>query len=274
MKKISIITVNFNNETGLAATIQSVAKQNFKDFEYIIIDGGSTGGDKLVLDQNGIYIDILVSELDNGIYNAMNKGIRLATGEYVYFLNSGDVFYNDSTLLEVVAKMSTGIDLYYGNLIYNWPHGQELITFPPILSFPFFIIENINHQACFIKRSLFEDIFYYNEKYKIISDWEFLIYAICKAEISYSHLDLTISIYDTAGISSDIKNRQAIFADKDKVLKKHFALFPFNREEMMILRTRRAKQFFHIRKSKIAFRLLKWFMSLLLIFLPKHKQHD
>lgn len=274
MKKISIITVNFNNEAGLATTLQSVSSQVYEDFEFIVIDGGSNGGDKQLIDQHRKLIDILVSEPDTGIYNAMNKGIMLANGQYVYFLNSGDTFYDKFTLLNVAEKMVDDIDLYYGNLIYNWPSGQKLVSFPEKLSYAFFVTDNINHQACFIKKALFNKLFYYNENYKIISDWEFLVYAVCKAEISYQHLHLSISIYDTTGISSDINNLKEIEADKDKVLAEFFPLFLYNREEILVLKTKRTKQFFYIKQSRIAFRLLKWFMSLLLVFLPKYTPND
>lgn len=272
MPKISIITVNLNNLEGLKKTAESVFNQSFKDFEFIVIDGNSTDGSKEYITKISTNLTHWISESDTGIYNAMNKGIRLAKGDYVYFLNSGDIFYATSTLEEVADKMQANLDLYYGDLIYNWSNKQEVISFPKTLSFIFFIADNINHQACFIKKSLFNDISYYNENYKIISDWEFLIYAVCKKEISYKHLDMLISIYDTLGISTDIKNRKAIIADKKEVIQKYFPLFAYNYEEISGLSTKRVKQFFYIRKHKVAFRFLKWFMSFLLIFLPK-KDH-
>lgn len=270
-KRVSIITINYNDKNGLKKTIDSVLSQKCKDFEFIIVDGDSTDGSKEYISEISKYVSKWISEPDTGIYNAMNKGIKMATGDYVYFLNSGDIFYDIDALKIAVSKMVLDVGLYYGNLIYDWPSKKVHISFPSTLSFQFFAIDNINHQACFIKRSLFEEIFYYNEDYKIISDWEFLIYAICKKEISYQHLDMLISIYDTTGISTDIKNRALIYADKEKVIQKYFPLFAFDHHEIAELRLKRVRQFFYIKKHKIAYRLLKWCMSLLLLFLPKFK---
>ena len=98
MKKLSIITINLNNQSGLIKTIQSVISQTFKDFEWIIIDGDSTDGSKELLKKHIQHFTHCISEKDNGIYNAMNKGIKLAQGEYIYFLNSGDYLCNKDTM--------------------------------------------------------------------------------------------------------------------------------------------------------------------------------
>ena len=100
--KFSIITVNFNNKEGLHNTIKSVINQTFRDFEYIVIDGGSTDGSIDILKKYDKYINYWISEKDSGIYNAMNKGISKANGEYLNFMNSGDCFY----ALDVLEKVS------------------------------------------------------------------------------------------------------------------------------------------------------------------------
>ena len=96
--KLSIITINFNNHDGLQKTINSVIAQTWKDFEWIIIDGGSTDGSKNLIEQYDKYITYWISESDKGIYNAMNKGIKIARGDYLQFLNSGDYFYNEKVI--------------------------------------------------------------------------------------------------------------------------------------------------------------------------------
>lgn len=271
MAKISIITVNLNNLEGLKKTAESILNQSYRNYEFLVIDGSSDDGSKDYLLEISSKLTHFISEPDKGIYSAMNKGIKIAKGDYIYFLNSGDIFFDSDTLSEVVEKMDDGLDLYYGDLVYNWPKGVEYVHFPKELSYQFFVIDNINHQACFIKRSLFERFFYYNENYKIISDWEFLIFTVCKGEISYKHLEIMISIYDTSGISTNVKNRQAIYADKEEVIKKHFPLFAFDHKEIAEMRLKRVKQFFFIKKHKTAYRILKWCMSVILIFLPKPK---
>ena len=98
--KLSIITINFNNKAGLERTITSVFQQDFKDFEFIVIDGGSTDGGKELIESNKQHFSYWVSEADKGIYNAMNKGIKMSKGKYVAFLNSDD-WFNNNTLLDI-----------------------------------------------------------------------------------------------------------------------------------------------------------------------------
>ena len=113
--KISIVTINYNNPSGLKKTIESVVNQTWKNFEYIIIDGGSTNGDVDIIKSFDNQIDYWVSEPDKGIYNAMNKGIKKATGDFIIFINSGDNFTNSSVLEEVQSKLTSDFDIYYGD---------------------------------------------------------------------------------------------------------------------------------------------------------------
>ena len=267
--KISIITVNLNNLAGLQKTVENLLSQTFKEFEFIIIDGGSKDGSKEYIQNISEHLHKWVSEPDNGIYNAMNKGIRMATGEYLCFLNSGDIFLENTTLKSVHSKLNGNIGIYYGDMIWDEIKRKRLIPAPAKLSFPFLLIHSINHPPCFIKKSLFDEIFYYNEDFQIISDWEFLIYAVCKKEIPTRHLEMTVSVYDANGISSHIANQKSICADRQMVVDKYFPLFDFTAKDVAILYEKRGKQFLRIRKHKFAYRTLKWFMSLILVFLPK-----
>src|SRR4051812_11860469 len=113
-KKISIITINYNDKEGLRSTIDSVITQSFRDFEFLVIDGNSSDGGKEVLEEYKSHIDYCVSEPDTGVYNAMNKGIRAATGDYLLFLNSGDVLYNNDILARVDMEIRNDFGIYYG----------------------------------------------------------------------------------------------------------------------------------------------------------------
>ena len=160
---ISIITVNLNDVEGLKRTMTSVFEQTYKEYEYIVIDGGSTDGSKEYIESHSDKIDTWVSEKDSGIYNAMNKGIKVATGEYFLFLNSGD-WLHKVNILEITAPVfSNNYSIYYGNVerIYNG-NKKKIKTYPSQLSFSFFIDSALAHQAVFIKRSLFFDLFLYN----------------------------------------------------------------------------------------------------------------
>lgn len=222
--KISIITINFNNKVGLDRTIRSVINQSYTHIEYIVIDGGSEDGSKEVLERYTEKIAYVISEPDHGIYNAMNKGIRAATGEYLLFLNSGDNLVNNQ-IIEKVANHGLNEDLVYGDIIFV--KGEELTDWiaDDELSFVTFYEHTIPHPATFIKRTLFETVGLYNEDYKIVSDWEFFLLATCRFNCSYKHISLTIAEFYMDGISADPKNDKLLLAERTAILKHHFPYF-------------------------------------------------
>ena len=200
--KLSIITVNLNNAVGLKRTIESVVAQTFTDYEYIIIDGGSTDGSVDIIKQYADRISYWVSKPDKGIYHAMNKGIRKAKGEYLIFMNSGDCFVPD-VLIKVYDQLSSDIvcgnaELVSGNgkkWVYDSPSSEDLSLYR-------FLHSSLPHQASFIKKALFQNNLY-NENYKIVSDWEFFIKRLIFDNCSYYHIDLLIAITEPDGISSN-----------------------------------------------------------------------
>jgi len=220
--KLSIITINRNNKEGLKITIESVIIQNYKNYEYIIIDGGSTDGSIDIIKENAKKSNInWISEKDNGIFHAMNKGIEKSKGEYLLFLNSGDYLVH-CEILTHVFNIVFNEDYVFGNinLIKNNTIIYKDVSMPfdvPDLSD--LIKDALPHQASFIKKELFEEIGKYNEEFKISSDWEFTIRALIINNCSVKHLPLTISNYDITGISS---NTNLMNHEKDKILKKHF----------------------------------------------------
>lgn len=173
--KYTIITVNYNNKEGLLRTIESVEGQTFRDFEFIIIDGGSTDGSDDVLKEHDASIDYWVSEPDGGIYQGMNKGIRKATGDYLNFMNSGDRFYDNDVLQKVNAYGSdadiiTGRDYHYSE---EKKMGHASIQ-PTRLSMITFFTSTLDHQSSFIRRKLFQDSLY-REDLRLVSDWVFFL---------------------------------------------------------------------------------------------------
>lgn len=216
--KLSIITINYNNLVGLRTTLESVLKQSFQDFEYLIIDGGSTDGSRELIVQYEYRLSYWCSERDSGVYNAMNKGILQAQGDYLLFLNSGDYLANENILENVVSYLS-GSDIVYGDLTFVWKDGHRMIaTYPDVLDLRYLLEGSLAHPASFIKRSLFEGCLY-SESYRIVSDWEFWVKKIVLEEVSYLHLPMVISIFDTEGISSDMEkcNRE-----REQVLRQLF----------------------------------------------------
>jgi glycosyltransferase involved in cell wall biosynthesis len=208
MPKCSIITINYNNKPGLEKTIRSVAEQTFQDFEYIIIDGGSTDGSKQVMDAFRNKISYSVSEPDKGIYNAQNKGISVAKGDYLLFLNSGDFLVNNDVLKKVFSTEHTE-DILYGNMRINWGGGSiSEGKMPQVISSEHMFNDTLWHPVSFIRRSLFDKFGLYNENYKIVADYDFFFRAIIKNKVSTKHLGMVISEYDTSGLSSKPEHKE------------------------------------------------------------------
>ena len=199
--KLSIITVNLNNKDGLQKTIDSVISQTFKGFEWIVIDGGSTDGSKELIEKYADHISYWVSEPDKGIYNAMNKGIRVAKGEYIEFLNSGDLYFNEKTL-ETVNRHLSHSDIIYGSAIIR-RDGKDIRIHMQrdICSFYDLVKKPINHQSSFIKKELFEKYGLYDERLRIVSDWKFFLEVVGIKKCSTKYLDKTIIVFDSNGIS-------------------------------------------------------------------------
>lgn len=271
-KKISVITINYNDKEGLAKTIESVTGQSWQDFEFLVIDGNSTDGSKEVMAQYADKTDYAISEPDTGVYHAMNKGIRAATGDFVLFMNSGDLFYNNDVLKNANALIDGNYGIYYGDVIVKKPHSERHKIYPDQLSFSYFYTGALCHQATFIKRQLFYDHFFYNEAYKIYSDGEFFIYTICKMDVPYKHIDLIVAIYDFTGISSTPKYEKLHEEERMKSINKFFPQFAEDYKVLSKLNSKRTKQLFHIEKFPAAWKITKGFLSIVMAFLPKLKK--
>lgn len=200
MKKITIITINFNNLKGLGKTIPSVLSQSYPNYEYIVIDGGSSDGSKEYIKSKQQGIDYWVSEKDEGVYNAMNKAIRRAHGEYCIFMNSGDHFFNSQSL-EFAATELDGTDYCTGKTIIMEKTNLFLCTPPQTMTFRFAKNRVLQHQSTFIKTQLLKDR-PYDENLRIVSDWAHFFESWCFKNCSYKAISPIISVYYTDGISS------------------------------------------------------------------------
>ena len=194
---LTLITINYNNAEGLSRTIDSIISQTIRDYEWIVIDGGSTDGSVELLEKNKDHFSYWVSEKDHGIYEAMNKGIRHASGEYIIFMNSGDVFSQTRVLQELTPLLDR--DIVAGSVLIN---GTKKRKSSPNELTPWSIINyNIPHQAEFIRRSLFTTIGLYSEDLSILSDLEFNLRASL-LNCSYKSMKYDVAIIDQGGISS------------------------------------------------------------------------
>ena len=199
--KLSIVTINLNNKAGLRKTIDSVIAQTCKDFEWIIIDGGSTDESKELIEKYADYISYWVSEPDKGIFHAMNKGILASCGEYLLFLNSGDYLY-DSDVLHNVLPLLTGCDFYVGREqrnVENYIWDKNLSTTKEIclatLSF-------LPHQCTFIQRSIFTKYGFYHDELKFSSDWYLVYKALILGNATISKIPVLVSVFEGNGVSA------------------------------------------------------------------------
>lgn len=199
--KLSIITINFNDHAGLDKTIQSVINQTFKDFEYIVIDGASTDGSVDVIKKYANKLTHWISEPDTGIYNAMNKGTRIAQGEYCFYLNSGDFLAADDVLEKAFSYNFTE-DIVSCNCL-DFDDKHEWLKVPPKnVSLFTFVGGSLPHPTTFIKRNILERLGGYNESYRIMSDWCFFLEAMIIQQCSYRTLDILLTKFNCYGISS------------------------------------------------------------------------
>lgn len=233
-KKLSIITINYNNLSGLQKTVESVLSQTWGNFEYIVIDGGSTDGSATYLESQSENIDYWVSEPDKGIYNAMNKGIAKATGEYLFFLNSGDHLMDTLSLQEVQNHLFKE-DVIYFNINVIHKESSYVIENPAVLSFLYLHNNLPCHQCTFIHQSVFERVGYYDERLKIVADWKLLLQAILKHNVTYRKVDAVFSIFYKDGISSLPENQSIMEAERAQVLETEFPVLLNDLKENFVL---------------------------------------
>mgnify|MGYP000030868554 CR=1 FL=1 len=198
----SIITVCRNAQELIGDTVQSLADQTIRDFEYLVIDALSTDDTLGEVRRHAAALPLkIVSEPDQGIYDAMNKGVRLGTGQWIYFLNAGDRFA-DTHVLERVAsgvREAPDAELAYGDAIYCYGDTQRLVSFEWLTprNLPF---EHLCHQAVFGRRSLFDRIGGFDIQYRLNADFDWLLRAF-RSGARHAYLGFPIVLYDTEGVS-------------------------------------------------------------------------
>ena len=270
---LSIITINRNNAAGLEKTMQSVLPQTRKDFEYVIVDGASTDGSEAVIERLApAFGDRLkwVSEPDKGIYNAMNKGIGMATGEYIQILNSGDSLVSP----EVVEKMYAALEksghpsILYGNMLKDFPDGHvhrdkgfagEDITLLGMY------IGTLNHSPAYIRRSLFDKYGPYDESLKIDSDWKWYLQAIVFGEEKPVYADIDVTLFDMTGISET--NTALTKAERALVLKELIPPTVLADYDAWVPSIRQMRR---IKRHPWAYKIV-WFLERVLFKLEKRK---
>ena len=197
--RLSIITVNRNDREGLALTIESVRKQTAAPFEFIVIDGASTDGSRELLESTGAPVTSWLSEPDSGIYNAMNKGVARASGDYCLFLNSRDMLSSPDVLSQI-ASLADDAGIICGNvLIQTDPVRRK--TAPEFVTLDYLFNNSICHQAALIRTDLLQK-HPYDEQLKIVADRKYFLQTLIFENVTYKAIDLDITNYDVNGFSA------------------------------------------------------------------------
>ena len=222
---ISVITVCSNDKDRLVETSRSLEAQEYKKFEWIIVDGGSTDGSLNFIKENAIVSDY-VSEEDNGIYDAMNKGIEMAHGEYCLFLNAGDSLYDKEVLSKIVEELDE--DLVVGH-IETCGHADPKKNYirkynNRDIGKKYLYYSRLPHQGTFIRRTLFEKYGKYDTQLQIIGDHDFFV-RVLFGGTRIKYIDSCISKYPLDGISQQKRNDSVFLFEEEYVRKKNFTFF-------------------------------------------------
>lgn len=271
--RLSIITINRNNATGLEKTLQSVLSQTFKEFEYIVIDGASTDGSVEVIKKYDSQFAYLkwVSEPDKGIYNAMNKGIRMASGEYIQILNSADCLAEPDVTERMLATLEKAGEpsILYGNMIKCFPDGRKIVDkcfSGQEITMMGMYTGTLNHDPAYIRRNLFEKYGYYDESLKIVSDWKWYLQALVFGGEKPKYVDMNVTLFDMTGISET--NKELDRAERKRVLEQMLpaaVLADYERSAFPMSQIRRLKR--HPWAYKVV-----WFMERCLFKMEKTKR--
>lgn len=222
--KLSVITIVYNNVRHIERTMLSVINQTYSNIEYILVDGFSTDGTLEIVQQYTSQIETLISEKDKGIYDAMNKGLAAATGDYVIFMNSGDGFYAPDTVAQVFAT-APDADIYYGEteMIDDAGNslGQRRHKAPAQFTWRHFKYGmSVSHQAIYIKRSLTQP---YDRQYELSADIDWILHAAKKAKMIVN-VHRYVARYLVGGMSKQ-KHRQSL-KERFAIMRKHYGLLP------------------------------------------------
>lgn len=228
MPKISVITINLNNKEGLCKTIESVVSQTFTDYEYIIIDGGSMDGSVDVIKEYSDKITYLVSEPDKGIYNAMNKGILNAHGEYFQFLNSGDE-YTSSFALEIalncITRKELNVNLIFFDYIYRSSSEVRLVTSNDVLDKYVLRKKGFGHLSTFYRGTIFDKVGLFEESFSCSGDRDFYMKALLRHGEAFSYFCFAVAIFYEGGLSTDKKYSNIIGKEDTKIMYEYYTKF-------------------------------------------------
>ncbi len=228
--KISVITVSYNAAATILQTINGVFSQAYPNLEYIIIDGKSTDSTTEIIKKSQHKLAYWISEKDNGIYDAMNKGIKASTGDWLIFLGADDVFYNNEVLSGIFINNNVdSTDFIYGDVILK----SKGKVYGGNRNYGQLIESNINHQSVFYNKTIFDKMGLFNLKYPILADFELNLRIFRDQSLIKKYTPHVITIYNDKGLSNEIidgnffKDRLEYFLKVDKISSKDHRLQPY-----------------------------------------------
>jgi glycosyltransferase involved in cell wall biosynthesis len=224
MPKFSIITVCKNTEQTIERTIRSVLEQNFKDYEYIIVDGASADKTLEITKKYKRQINKMISEPDAGIYDAMNKGIKAAAGEYLLFLNAGDFLLHENVLTVANAGiMQNPVDIFYGNILVLDEHkGSAWIHQIGQVNKKKMFTNTIPHPSAFMARECFTKVGFYDTRWRICADYAWFLKAILKTKCAHQYFDFAVSVFRLGGISSNPEYTSAQLSERELIQAQYY----------------------------------------------------
>ena len=214
---VSIITINFNDRSGLERTLNSVFSQTYTNWEQIVIDAGSTDGSAEFLESVIHRLGYWISEPDNGRFHGMNKGISVANGDYLLFLHSGDVFSSGNALEDFLNHPNFKGDVIYGD--YDFQNGGKV--YPDEVSAEYFIKTSLPHQSTLFSRNAFKSCGCYDETYSISGDREWYLRAVISDRLVFNHIPVALTSFDLTGVSNEPSARKAKLAEDRRLISQH-----------------------------------------------------
>ena len=246
---ISIITIAYNSESTINNTLSSVKNQSFKDIEYIIIDGGSTDNTIEICNQFD-HITFIKSESDKGVYDAFNKGLELATGQIIGFLNSDDVFFDNKSLQNIISAFEKDIDAVFGNVDYINTSGEIIRKWrsKPFEKESFKKGWMPAHPTFYCRKKVYDQLGVYDDSYKIAGDFELMLRFFEKNNLRTKFIDKTLVKMKTGGISN------SGLISKIKILKEQFKAFKqneikLNKLNFILKKTLKLKEYINLAKK-------------------------
>ena len=225
--KISIVTVCYNSEATIERTIRSVLEQSYDNIEYVIVDGMSTDGTIDIIDKYSDDIDVFIREKDEGVYDAMNKGLDGSSGDYILFLNADDRLFYENTISEaagLITANESNPDVFLGDVVIHDQGKRKSSIWKSKKVTPYSLFRgSVPHPAAFYSRSAFSKNGMFDKSFRIAGDYEWFVRGTVNGSISFSRMNLLVSIFFKGGISTNPEFTRILQEEKNKIKMTHYS---------------------------------------------------